>query len=157
MKIEDVQYIQANPQMKAGRVKQLDKQCLGVHVTRDRIFTTCCHNYGGDGEVRFLDSNGNLQRRLLGVEQDGTYMFTWPNYITVSPAEDKMFVSDSFNGTITCMAMDNHIIYQYKDDEMMCPRGLYCDDGNNILVCSEDSNYVQVITAEGKNLVSSYQ
>ena len=25
----------------------------------------------------------------------------------VSPAEDKIFVSDSFNGTITCMTMDN--------------------------------------------------
>ena len=144
---KQLKYIEVIPKLKAGRVLQLDKQCLGVHVNRDKVFTTCNNILGGEGEVRILDLNGNLQRRL-GVNQDGSFMFSWPLYITASPTEEKIIVSDSFRNTITCMAMDNHIIYQYKDDEMRSPRGLYCDDGDNILVCGQVSDNVKVITAE---------
>ena len=48
------------------------------------------------------------------------------------------------------MTMDNRAIYQYRDDEMKVPRGVYCDSGDNILVCGESSNNIQLITADGK-------
>ena len=141
------QYIEVFPQLKPGRVLQLDKECWGVHVTRDKIFTTCVNN-PGEGEVRILDLNGSLQRRV-GIKQDGSFMFTYPKYIAISPVEETIIVSDSIRNTITCVAMDNHVIYQYTDHEMKFPRGLYCDDGSNILVCGWDSTNVQVIKAEG--------
>ena len=56
------------------------------------------------------------------------------------------------------MTMDNQVIYQYRDNELKWPRGLYCDGGDYFLVCGKGSNNVQVISAEGKkhcNLVSS--
>ena len=147
---KQLQYIDVFPKMKPGRVLQLDKQCWGVHVTRYKIFTTCCNSLG-EGEVRILDLNGNLQRQL-GIRQDGSYIFDWPAYITVSPSDEKIIVSDRMidQNTITCMTMDNHVIYQYTDTEMKDPTGLYCDDGNNVMVCDEGSSNVQVITADGK-------
>ena len=48
------------------------------------------------------------------------------------------------------MTIDNVVIYQYRDNGLKNPGGLYCDDGDNVLVCGEVSNTVQVITAEGK-------
>ena len=103
-----------------------------------------------NGEVRVLDKQGNLKRRL-GLNEDGSCLFSAPYYITVSTAGDKVFVSDWNNGTVTCMKVDGSIIYQYKDKDLRGPCGLYCDDGDNILVCGHDSNNIKVITADGKN------
>ena len=152
-----LQYIDVFPRLTSGRVLQLDKKCWGVHVTADKIFTTC-HNDPGKGEIRILDLDGNLLQQL-GINQDGSFMFKDPDYITVSPSEKKIFVSDyGIKDTITCMTMDNRVIYQYRDNGMKCPIGLYCDAGDNILVCGWQSNNIQVITTEGKkhcDLVSS--
>ena len=150
-----LQYIEVFPQLKAGRVLQLNKQYWGVRVAGDKIFTSC-HNDRGEGEVRILDLDGNIHRRV-GINQDGSFLFKWPTYITVNPSEEKIFVSDLDKDNITCITVDNRVIYQYSDDEMKRPRGLYCDSGDNILVCGDNSNNVQVITAEGKkkcNLLS---
>ena len=153
---QQLQYIDVFSRLTPGRVLQLNKKCWGVHVTGGKILTTC-HNQPGEGEVRILDLDGNLLQQL-GINQGGSFMFNNPSYITVSPSEKKIFVSDTGKHTITCMTMDNHVIYQYSDGGMKCPSGLYCDGGDNILVCGLNSHNIPVITAEGKkhcDLVSS--
>ena len=149
---KQLQYIEVFPRLTPGRVLQLDKKCWGVHVTADKIFTSC-HNSPGEGEVRILDLDGNLLQQL-GINED----FTLPYCITVSPSEKKIFVSDTGGNSVTCMTMDNDVVYKYGDNEMKSPRGLYCDDGDNIIVCGWNSKNVQVITADGKkhcDLISS--
>ena len=155
---KQLQYIDVFPRLVRGRVLQTNKPCYGIHVTGDKIFTTC-HNRPGDGEVRILDLNGTLLQQL-GINRDGSFMFKQPSYIIVNPAEKWIFVSDYDTDTITCMTMDNQTIYQYRDDEMKRPGGLYSDNGDNIIVCGEDSNNLQVITAAGEkhcNLVSAIE
>ena len=157
-KTKQLQYIEVFPRLTPGRVLQLDKQSWGVQVTGDEIFTSC-HNQPGEGEVRILDLDGNLLQQL-GINRDGSFLFTSPYYITVSLSEKKIFVSDSDGNSVTCMTMDNDVIYKYRDNEMRSSVGLYCDGGDNILVCGLDSNNVQVITTEGKkhcDLVSARQ
>ena len=151
-----LQVVQVFPHMKAGRTIQLNKKCWGVEVSRDEIYITC-HNNPGEGEVRVLDINGKLKRRL-GVGQDGSFMFTFPCCITVNVSGEKIFVSDGGTHTITCMTVDGDVVYKYKDGDLRCPYGLYCDSGDNILVCGCVSDNVQVITADSKKnhiLVSS--
>ena len=153
---KQLQYIEVFPRLTPGRVLQLDKQCWGVHVTADKIFTSC-RNQRGKGEVRILDLDGNLLQQL-GINRDGSFLFTSPCYITVSPSEKKVFVSDQDGNSVTCMTMDNDVVYKYRDNEMKWSRGLYCDGGDNILACGWNSKNVQVITADGKkhcDLVSS--
>ena len=153
---KQLQYIEICPRLTPGRVLQLDKECYGVHVTGDKIFTSC-HNNIGEGEVRILDLDGNLLQQL-GINKDGSFLFTSPYYIAVSLSEKKIFVSDCDGNSVTCMTMDNDVVYKYGDNEMKSSAGLYCDGGDNILVCGCESHNVQVITAEGKKhceLVSS--
>ena len=153
---KQLQYIEVFPRLTPGRVLQLDKYCYGVQVTGDKIFTSC-HNNPGKGEVRILDLDRNLLQQL-GINKDGSFLFTSPYCITVSPTENKIFVSDTGGSSVTCMTMNNDIVYKYSDNEMKWPRGIYCDVGDNILVSGLDSNNVQVITADGKkhcDLVSS--
>ena len=143
-----LQYIEVFPRLTPGRVLQLDKKCWGVHVTVDKIFTSC-HNSPGEGEVRILDLGGNLLQQL-GINKDGSFLFNSPFFITVSLSEKKIFVSDRDGNSVTCMTMDNDVVYKYRDNKMISSPGLYCDGGDNILVFGWDSNNVQVITTEGK-------
>ena len=143
-----LQVVQVFPHMKAGRTIQLDKMCWGVEVSRDEIYITC-HNNPGEGEVRVLDLKGKLKRRL-GAGQGGSLMFISPYYITMNVTGEKIFVSDESKQTITCMTVDGDVVYQNNDKYLRYPRGLYCDSGDNILVCGWRSHNVQVITADGK-------
>ena len=145
---KQLRYIEVFPRLTPGRVLQLDKECLGVHVTADKIFTSS-HNSPGGGKVRILDLDGHLLQQL-GINRDGSFLFTSPFYITVSLSEKKIFVSDRDGNSVTCMTMDNDVVYKYSDNEIRSSPGLYCDGGNNILACSQGSKNVQVITTEGK-------
>ena len=145
---KQLQYVQLVPHMKAGRVIQLDKKCWNVAVAGNEIYVSC-HNAPGEGEVRVLDLSGNFKRQL-GVNNDGSYQFQSPNYLTVSTTGKKIFVSDYSTSIISCMTPDGNIIYQYKDDDLRSPEGLFVDAGDNIFVCGRHSDNVQVITADGR-------
>ena len=146
-----LQVVQVYPQLKPGRVIQLDKRCWGVAVGKGELYVTCWNIPGGagDGEIRVLGLDGKVKRRLA-VNQDGSFMFKLPDYITVNSSGEKIFVSDYDTDTVTCMSFDGRVIYTYKDDSMGGPDGLLCDSEDNILVCGWRSDNVQVLTADGK-------
>ena len=150
---EKLQVVQVYPQLKPGRVIQLDEECWGVAVGKDELYVTCRNIILADGEIRVLGLDGKLKRRL-GVNQDWSFMFTWPYYITVNSSGEKIFVSDCETfydtHTVTCMSVDGRVIYTYKDGSMRGPVGLLCDSEDNILVCGRWSDNVQVLTDDGK-------
>ena len=102
---EQLQYVDVYPRLKSGRVMQLNKKCWGVHLTGDNIFTTC-HNNPGQAEVKILDLDGNLLRKL-GANQDGSSMFITPSYIAISQSEKKVFISDIDGISVTCLTVDD--------------------------------------------------
>ena len=144
---KQLQHVQVFPRMEAGRIIQLNKMCWGVAVCGEKMYVSC-HNNPGDGEVRVLDLQGNIKRRL-GINQDGSFLFTFPYYITVSDSGEKIFVSDFGTNIITCLTPSGTVIYTYKDDDMRRPRGLICDSGDNVLVCGGRSHNVHTISPDG--------
>ena len=149
-KNKQLQIVQVYPQLKPGRVIQLDKECPGVAVGKEEIYVTC-HNDPGEGEIRVLGLDGKVKRRL-GVNHDGSFMFAQPYYITVNSFSEKLFISDWKTNTVTCLSVDGRVIYTYQDRDggMREPVGLLCDSEDNILVCAAVPPTVQVITADGK-------
>ena len=152
---KQLQVVQVYPQLKPGRVIQLDKGCWGVAVVKGELYVTCYNEYLEgegyrlEGEIRVLDLDGKVKRHL-GVNQDGSYMFNSPDYITVNSSGEKIFVSDYLPGIVTCMSDDGRVIYTYKDESMRGPGCLLCDSEDNILVCGGITNNIQVLTADGK-------
>ena len=147
---KQLQVVQVYPQLNPGRVIQLDKPCRGVEVGKGELYVTCCnYTYPREGEIRVLGLDGRVKKRL-GVNQDGSFMFTKPCYISVNSSGEKIFVSDNWTDTVTCMSVDGRVIYTYEDDSMRRPMGLLCDSEDNIFVCGESSDNVQVLTADGK-------
>ena len=145
---KQLQYVQLVPHMKTDRVIQLDKMCWGVAVVCNEIYVSC-FNAPGKGAVRVLDLRGNLKKKL-GVNKDGSYQFQSPDYLTVSTNCKKIFMSDFQTSIITCMTPNGNIFYQYKDNDLRCPQGLFVDAGDNIFVCCCGSHNVQVITSDGR-------
>ena len=145
---KQLQKVQMLPRIKVVRTIKLDKKCYGVAVSGEEIYTTC-HDNPGNGEVRALDLQGNIKRRL-GTNPDGPYLFTRPYYITVSATGEKIFVSDWNTDTITCLTSSGTVIYTYIDDDMRWPRGLICDSGDNVLVCGWNSHNVHIISPDSK-------
>ena len=133
--------------MKTRRVFQLDQMCCGVYLSGDSIFVTC-HDSLGNGEVRVLDKQGTLKQKL-GEGSTGSILSSGPHYIAVSKAGDKIFVADFSKDTVICLAMDGSTIYQYTDKDLNGPKGVYCDDADNVLVCGYGSNNVHMIEANG--------
>ena len=145
---KQLQKVQVFPKMKAVSNIQLDRKCWGVAVSGEEIYTTC-HNNPGNGEVVVLDLQGTIKRRLR-TNPDGSYQFTGPSYITVSTSGEKIFVSDYYTDTITCLTPSGTVIYTYKNDDMSRPEGLICDSGDNVLVCGGWSHNVHIISPDGK-------
>ena len=148
-----LQVVQVYPQLKPGRVIQLDeedKDCWGVEISKGELYVTCYNDtHTVDGEIKVLGLDGKVIGRQ-GVNQDGSFMFTAPYHITVSSSGEKIFVSDHKTDTVTCMSVDGRVIYDYIDASLRGPAGLLCDSEDNILVCGWHSNNVQVLTADGK-------
>ena len=147
-KKNQLQFIQVMPSLKKlDRSIKVDRMCWGVQVVEDIIYVTC-NNDPGEGEVLVLDMNGTITHRL-GQPDKKPSMFTSPNYITVCPSTRKLFITDSFRDTVSCLMPDGTVVYQYKDAELRRPLGVCVDGGGNVIVCGRHSDNVQVIRDDG--------
>ena len=156
--VKQLQFIQVLPTLKLGRTIDVDKDCWGVAVAAGKIFVSG-YNYDDTevGEIRVYDLEGRDMGKRLGINPDGSALFRQPEHIAVSRSGDKIFVSgdkifvsDRDTGIVSCLTSDGKIVYQYRDDELVYPSGLFVDDNDNVIVCSWFSSTVQVITAAGK-------
>ena len=142
-----LQLIQVIPSLKRDRSIKVGRRCYGVQVVEDLIYVTCFNN-PGEGEVLVLDMNGTVTHRL-GQPDKKPPMFTTPFYITVCPSSRRMFITDWYTHTVSCMMSDGTVVYQYKDAELSGPYGVRVDGGGNVIVCGYYSHNVQVIRADG--------
>ena len=141
---EKLHYVQILPQLQLGRTIQLDSRCWGVCVSGDDIYVTCSTS-DRRREIRVLGLDGTEKRRVP-VDRNSS-----PYYITLSPSGEKIFFTDWNTGIVTCMTVDGRIVYKYGDNNLKCPRGMYCDSEDNLFVCGWGSNTVHAITADGKS------
>ena len=148
---QQLQEVQVFPKMKTGRTIQLDKRCYGVAINGDEIYTTC-HDSPGESEVRVLDLQYNIKRRLQTDKYGSKLFIGSPFYISVSTSGERVFVADWSMNTITCLTSSGTVIYTYKHREMTGPRGLICDSGDNVLVCGCNSRNIHIISPDGKKI-----
>lgn len=147
---KQLQFIQVFPQFREDRIMQEFKTCRGIDVVGQEIYTQFDDSgraENTDFTLKVLDLKGNLKRKL----QTG-FKLNYPHHITISKTGEKIFVSDGYYETarVTCMTTDGNIIYQYTDEELKAPYGMYVDAEDNILLCDTFSDNIQVITAAGK-------
>lgn len=143
---KQLNYVRLDSSMYSGRVLKLDKGCWFINVSGEYIYISM-HDYK-EGEIRILDVEGNMKRKVIVNEQD-SFMFHDPYYLTVSAVTSNIYVSDVSGHTITCLKADGSVEYQYKDKDLQFPRGVCIDDKENIIVCDQKSNDITIINSSG--------
>ena len=143
-----LQFIETRPTItcKSYECIALDKKCFGIAVVDDEIFVSCSDD-PGYGEIRILDIAGNIKKKL-GVSKDGGEpQLHLPAYILNE--SDQVIVSEyGSRHEIVCFKRDGNTRFKYSIPGSNL-RGLFKDSGENIYVCSENKNYIHVITDGG--------
>ena len=143
-----LQFIQVMPSLKKlDQSINVGSRCYGVQVVADLIYVTC-NDFFEEGKVIVLDMNDTITHRL-GQPDKKPFMFSSPDYITVCPSSRKIFITDWYTDTVSCLLPDGTVVYQYKDAELRGPHGVCVDGGGNAIVCGRYSHNVQVIRADG--------
>ena len=154
-----LQYVQVFPMMTDGRAIQLGKTCWGIEVFNSELYVSIHYGYGGDdGEVDVLDLDGNI-KRTISIHQDGINLFLrCPFYLRINPVCRRLCVSDfgwplvypPVPSTLYCLTLDGDVVYSYQDSGWRGGGGVCVDDrDNNIFVCGQYSNNIQVVTQDG--------
>ena len=146
---KQVQLIQVLPSLKIVRTFDVDVYSNGVAAAAGKIFVLC----GGinkKNEIRAYDFEGRelLKRQVINLS--GTNSFVSPFYVAVSRLGDKIYVSDRDTHTVSCLSSHGDILFQYRDDNLQRPCGLFVDDKDKVIVCGDYSHTVQVFTSSGE-------
>ena len=136
-----LQKIALMPEWKVGSSISLQKKCFDVKTVGAKLVVLCT-NDPGEGEIRVLDFDGNVQRRL-GLNDDGTYLLSQPLHMTVTcnSDEDRVYVSDLVANTIVCMSLEGQLLSKLKCPHIRNPRGILLDRDNNYFVCGANDVY----------------
>ena len=144
-----VQFIQVIPSLKIGRSIDVGRYCNGVAAAAGKIFLLCESTSTKD-EIRVYDLEGKDMGERHVINLSGTNVFVSPFYVAVSRSGDKIFISDRDTHRVSCLSSNGDILYQYGDDGLQRPCGLFVDDKDNAMVCGDYSHTVEVIAAPGK-------
>ena len=145
--LNSLQYIDTHPDLKVGKKITLPVRCDGLHVVNDEIYTVY-HKDSGHDEIWRLDRAGNiLSKTVLTQTRSGR-----PEYLDLFLAEPypRVYLTDWRNSIVTCFQLDGKMVYQYQDQGLKRPSGIYVDTAGNSLVCGSNSHNVVVITTDGR-------
>ena len=139
-----LQIVEVGPVLKLKSCLEVGRKCFDVKVIDSKI-NVVCTDAPGSGEIRVLNMDGNVLKRL-GYKQNGSYLFQYPVHMAYNYTQDKIFVSDmSSEKKMICMSVDGDILYDFSNAEIKFPRAILTDQEGNFLLCSYDA--IQLVEA----------
>ena len=144
-----LQYITVLPFLMKSQVQFVNKWCWGVAVTSSFICVMCDRG-NNDAEIQVFDARWKLLKRI-GINPDGSNsrMFQVGRYITTNKSETKIFATDYETDTVWCFTPEGDVVYQYRNEALRKPRGLFTDDSDNVIVVSWKGDSLRIIPPEG--------
>ena len=107
---KQLQVVSVAPTLKLGSKINVRKKCFDVDMVGSNIYVVCT-NDPGEGEVRVIDWDGNVKKRL-GMYEDGTCLFSHPLHMSVNHDQNKVYVSDWSTHTVFCLSMEGNVLYK---------------------------------------------
>ena len=149
----ELHFMKVALKLQLRHVIKLDKECRCVCVVAGEIYVSCFGCGGNDGEVRVMTIDGIVKKTIAApIEQQSSYTFSPPLYLTVSAGTGRIYAADYDCATLICLSVDGSIIYRYSDPELIFPNGVYVDAADNVTVCGRASDNVQLISPNGKKI-----
>ena len=139
---EKLQFIALTPTLSLGSNISVGKKCFDVETVGKDIYVLCT-NDPGEGEVRVLDYDGNIKKRL-GMNDDGTFLFSQPLHMSISHDQKRVFVSDYPTHAVFCLSLEGNILHKFHNDNVQNVRGVLIDKRGNLLICNSNNNLHKV-------------
>ena len=147
---KQIQRFQTLPSIQLKGTINLDKQCEDI-CTLDHDICVICHNIPNK-EIRIIDQEGSLKRKIVINEQCHNDVFLCPFYMTVSDLGD-IYVSESDyvskSGQIRCFRNNGTYRYTVSNKDLDGTGGMIIDDEGRLLACFWRSNSVVLISKDG--------
>ena len=126
----------------------VDGACWGIHWTGNKLLVSYALPVP---KVQIMDLVGRV---LKTIQQDtsGAALFEEPRFITYSPNNHHIYVSDLDRNTVTCITAEGEVQWTYKGQDLKYPLGLMTGDSGSVYVCSRNNDSIHVISAGGEKL-----
>ena len=148
---KQIQMFQTLPAIQLQNTINLDKQCEDIDVLGEDIYVIC-HDKP-DKEIRIMDREGNLKRKIDIKEHNKQDDIFCPFYIAVSTSGD-IFVSESNyggsdTGQIRRLRSNGSYRYTVSNKDTVSTGGLLLDENDSLLACFWRLNSVLLISEDG--------
>ncbi|XP_060588316.1 uncharacterized protein LOC132743771 [Ruditapes philippinarum] len=117
--------------------------CFGIAYSNNHLVVS--HNESFTENINILSMSGEIVKSF-DTDDNGQTLFNNPWYLTVSPDNSMIYVSDCDRHTVTCLTFDGTVKAIYKDDQLKCPLQLAVDEYGSVYVCGRDSNNVHQLS-----------
>jgi hypothetical protein len=117
--------------------------CYGITYSNKHLVVSYYKFF--TGSIKILSLSGKIVKSF-GKDDNGQTLFTYPQYLTVSPDNSMIYVSDSGRYTVTCLTFDGKVKAIYKDDQLNFPQQLAVDEYGSVYVCGYDLNNVHQLS-----------
>ncbi|XP_060573358.1 uncharacterized protein LOC132731235 [Ruditapes philippinarum] len=118
-------------------------RCTGI-AYKNNYFAV---SYWGTGIVKILSMSGEVVK-TFDKDDYGQKLFIDPCYLTVSPDNTMIYVSDCEKYGVICLTFDGKLKAVYKDDHLNLPYQLAVDEYGSVYACGVESDNVHQLSSD---------
>ncbi|XP_053404216.1 uncharacterized protein LOC128558569 [Mercenaria mercenaria] len=107
--------------------------CCGIHQSNSKLIVAFKKCRGSKPRVHILDTNGTVLN-VLEHDYYGNPLFASPQYVTVSPDNSTIYVSDKRSKSVIGLTVDGKVKSVYKMETS--PGGITIDGAGSVYVCA---------------------
>ncbi|XP_060606589.1 uncharacterized protein LOC132758897 [Ruditapes philippinarum] len=117
--------------------------CFGIAHSNNYLVVSYYKSF--TGSIKILNMLGKIVKSFNKDDNDQN-LFPIPDFLTVSPDNTMIYVSDWSSNTVTCLTFDGKVKAIYKDDQLKRPQQLAVDEYESVYVCGCHSNNVHQLS-----------
>lgn len=125
-------------------------ESFGICCWKDGIAvsTKLYKHYMGQYAIQLLDYKGRVVKNFIASKYKGLD-FNLPWYLYSDTKGQRVIFSDFGNHSVTCIDVDDGVLFVYKDDELIRPVSVAMDADDDIFVVGQRSHNIHHVSKEG--------
>jgi len=104
--------------------------CRGIDCADGKLFVV----YDTEKKLEIMTVTGTVLQKVERNDRGGQ-IFKDPSYVTVSSANQSIYVSEWGEGQVTVLGLDDKVKEEYRDDRLGQPRQLAADSAGVMYLC----------------------
>ncbi|XP_052818113.1 E3 ubiquitin-protein ligase TRIM71-like [Mya arenaria] len=134
-------------QLSCGKEIKVSPDCRGIAFYNSRLYVS----YPPNSRIEMMTLDGHIISTFQ--TDDGRQLFQAPYYLTVSAlTQPTLYVSDLTAHTVLQLSLDGNVLYEYRDEQFICPQSVVEVGPGQFLMCGGGSHNVMLLTEKDGNM-----